>query len=49
MKHAALQSGALPSISAVADFYCGTAFFLPALPYQPFPLEGFGLWLGPLL
>ncbi len=41
MRHTALQSGALPSIPAVADFYRGIAFFLPALPYQPFPLEGF--------
>jgi len=34
----------MPSISAVADFYRGTAFFLPALPYQPFPLEGLTYW-----
>jgi hypothetical protein len=41
MKHAALQRGAMPPISAAADFLRGIAFFLPALSYRPFPLEGF--------
>jgi hypothetical protein len=35
----------MPPISAAADFR-GIAIFLPALPYQPFPLEGFD-FVGP--
>ena len=40
MRRVALQRGAIPPISAVAD-YMRHRLFLPALPYQPFPLEGF--------
>jgi hypothetical protein len=35
----------MPPISAAADVR-GIAIFLPALPYQPFPLEGFD-FVGP--
>jgi hypothetical protein len=41
MRHAALQRGAMPPISAAADFYAASPFFLPALSYRSFPLEGF--------
>ena len=36
----------MPPISAAADVR-GIAIVLPALPYQPFPLEGFD-FVGPL-
>jgi hypothetical protein len=32
-------------IWAMADFNAAPLFFLPALPYRPFPLEGFDFYL----